>query len=52
MCGICGFIQREHYDESVLRKMNETIRYRGPDDEGYLLEDIAPQAEEGQPWQA
>ena len=37
MCGIVGFYHKEHADEGLLRKMAETISYRGPDDEGYIL---------------
>jgi asparagine synthase (glutamine-hydrolysing) len=37
MCGILGFYHKKHSDESLLRKMAETISYRGPDDEGYIL---------------
>lgn len=39
MCGICGFLtfKNEIPDEKTLRKMNETIRHRGPDHEGYHL---------------
>ena len=37
MCGIVGFYHKYHSDESLLRKMAETISYRGPDDEGYIL---------------
>lgn len=37
MCGICGFIRfKDNADASVLEQMNNTIRHRGPDDEGYL----------------
>ena len=37
MCGICGifeFHRREPIPEAVVRKMNDTIIHRGPDDEG------------------
>ncbi len=37
MCGIVGFYHKENCDESLLRKMADTISYRGPDDEGYLI---------------
>src|SRR5438067_10015111 len=41
MCGICGLAtlraDRE-ISEEALRKMCGSIRHRGPDDEGYLLE--------------
>lgn len=38
MCGICGVVsfQPEHpVDRSLLKRMNDSIRHRGPDDEGY-----------------
>lgn len=38
MCGICGvvsFEQEKSVDRSILQKMNDMIRHRGPDDEGY-----------------
>ena len=37
MCGICGVAYRDprrRPDEQVLRRMADTIRHRGPDDEG------------------
>ncbi len=40
MCGICGFISRENISEKNLKEMNETISYRGPNSEGYYLENI------------
>ncbi|MEZ5016484.1 MAG: asparagine synthase (glutamine-hydrolyzing) [Flavipsychrobacter sp.] len=37
MCGITGFIRfRDEVAASVLESMNNTIRHRGPDDEGYV----------------
>lgn len=33
MCGICGF--SGHPDDNLLHKMGNTIKHRGPDDEGY-----------------
>ncbi len=38
MCGICGFIDRGQSSEELLREMIDTIRYRGPDDRGCVLE--------------
>jgi len=35
MCGIAGFNWR---DKSVIEKMAQTLRHRGPDDEGYYLD--------------
>lgn len=37
MCGICGLIYTdpEHpTSKAVLHRMNDTIRHRGPDDDG------------------
>jgi asparagine synthase (glutamine-hydrolysing) len=38
MCGICGVVTYQAdipVDRSVLQRMNDSIRHRGPDDEGY-----------------
>lgn len=40
MCGICGVVNSQadkFIDEGVLRQMNEVIRHRGPDDDGYFI---------------
>jgi len=34
MCGICGYISKEKYDDEVIVKMTKTLNHRGPDDEG------------------
>lgn len=34
MCGICGFISRQEIDIDELNTMNNTMRHRGPDDQG------------------
>lgn len=41
MCGIAGIIDlgRRAIDPKVLKSMTDTIRHRGPDDEGYALID-------------
>lgn len=37
MCGICGIVSRESKTEfEIIKKMNDAIAHRGPDDEGYL----------------
>jgi asparagine synthase (glutamine-hydrolysing) len=41
MCGICGYVSQNGVDEGILRRMNDTIRYRGPDDEGYYVDATA-----------
>jgi len=41
MCGICGFIRDsevESCDLETIKKMNQAIYHRGPDDEGYFVE--------------
>lgn len=39
MCGIVGIVHKEEkaVDESLLRRMNEAIRHRGPDEDGFYL---------------
>lgn len=40
MCGICGFFEYERRDEvprDVIHRMNQTLRHRGPDDEGIFV---------------
>jgi asparagine synthase (glutamine-hydrolysing) len=40
MCGICGFYQFEkEADAGTLKKMNDRIVHRGPDDEGFFQKD-------------
>jgi len=41
MCGICGqfnFARNEPVEPETIREMAESIRHRGPDDEGYLFD--------------
>ncbi len=40
MCGICGFISGtdEPAERSIIAAMNERLRRRGPDDEGFFIE--------------
>jgi len=37
MCGISGIISKNEIRASVIKKMNDEISHRGPDDEGFLL---------------
>lgn len=38
MCGICGWFNADNkIDMDTVVRMNNTVRYRGPDDEGYAL---------------
>lgn len=41
MCGICGFFHKNHLDEKILYNMNQTIHYRGPNDEGYYIKSFS-----------
>ena len=41
MCGICGVINfnfKKRIEQSVIKKMSDSIAHRGPDDEGYYIE--------------
>lgn len=42
MCGICGFISKQNITLEQLKKMNDTMYHRGPDDSG---EEIFPMRE-------
>ena len=41
MCGICGFTGNIHKDktEQIIKNMSEKIKHRGPDGEGYYIDD-------------
>ena len=42
MCGFCGFVSSNNQKDqniSILKKMNNALSHRGPDDEGYHSED-------------
>jgi len=41
MCGICGVVAREPVSERVLHAMATSLTSRGPDDEGYYLDQNA-----------
>ena len=34
MCGICGFVSKQNITLEQLKKMNDTMYHRGPDDSG------------------
>lgn len=34
MCGICGFISQNEYQDNLIEEMNNTMQHRGPDDAG------------------
>ena len=39
MCGICGMVGREPVDREALKRMTNVMRHRGPDDEGYFVDE-------------
>ena len=39
MCGICGILTNHEIDRSSLKKMNDTMIHRGPDDSGEIVLD-------------
>jgi asparagine synthase (glutamine-hydrolysing) len=41
MCGICGKVQPGGVEQAELQVMADTLRYRGPDDEGFSLHGMA-----------
>jgi asparagine synthase (glutamine-hydrolysing) len=44
MCGICGIISfqnREVLNDELLRRMNQSLFHRGPDDQGYYRDNFA-----------
>ena len=40
MCGICGFTGQIKEKEDIVKKMTETITHRGPDSDGYYIDDF------------
>ena len=40
MCGICGYSSNKSLGKQLLKKMNDTIAYRGPNDEGYYIDNV------------
>ena len=39
MCGITGFVSKEKNKKSIIKKMNQRISHRGPDSEGFYIDD-------------
>ena len=39
MCGITGFINKEKNKKSIIEKMSKRISHRGPDSEGFYIDD-------------
>jgi len=50
MCGICGIYQTrgQHVDPNILKSMADTLKHRGPDDEGFYLN--SPKNNFGSKW--
>ncbi len=40
MCGITGIVSKKDNKEEIIKKMNEKIKHRGPDDEGIYTDDF------------
>lgn len=49
MCGFCGFHSNEKLPSEIILKMNEAIKHRGPDDEGYFFDGKSFAGEESMP---
>src|SRR5574344_2601525 len=41
MCGITGFINSKNDKDAIIHAMAEKIKHRGPDGEGYFIDDMA-----------
>ena len=39
MCGIVGFLDKQENKKDIIKKMNDKIIHRGPDGEGYYVDD-------------
>ena len=39
MCGIVGFIDKQKYKGNIIKKMTDRMLHRGPDQEGYYMDD-------------
>ncbi|MDO8565312.1 MAG: asparagine synthase (glutamine-hydrolyzing) [bacterium] len=39
MCGITGITDKSHISQELIEKMTRTLAHRGPDDEGYFVDD-------------
>ena len=39
MCGITGIINKGHENGEIIRAMTDAIYHRGPDDEGYYVDE-------------
>ena len=39
MCGITGFINKDNNKKDIIEKMADRIKHRGPDGQGYYIDD-------------
>ena len=39
MCGITGFVNNKDNKKEIVKKMADKIAHRGPDGEGYYIDD-------------
>ena len=39
MCGIAGFVNNQKDKKEIIKKMNDRIIHRGPDAEGFYIDD-------------
>jgi asparagine synthase (glutamine-hydrolysing) len=44
MCGITGFVSDTSSKEKIISKMNQLIHHRGPDEEGYFIDESVAMA--------
>ena len=40
MCGFTGFVGDEKKKKAIIKKMTDRIKHRGPDGEGYYIDDL------------
>ena len=36
MCGFVGYVEDGEKDRKIIKSMSDTIKHRGPDDEGFM----------------
>ena len=42
MCGFVGYVEDGEKDRKIIKSMSDTIKHRGPDDEGFYEDMITP----------
>lgn len=47
MCGICGYVSNKSLGKKLLKKMNDKISYRGPNADGYYIDNLGENKEIG-----